>query len=322
MVEKISVVVPIYKVELYLERCVKSLVTQTYKNIEIILVDDGSPDNCPQICDIWAQRDNRILVIHKTNGGLSSARNAGIDAASGDYIAFVDSDDYIAPNMLEIMLNAIINNNVMLACCGRIRVTPSNQIKMFTLPAETVLSGKEAIKQILIDGFVNEAAWDKLYNKKLFNNRRFPVGEINEDIVQTIEILGENDAIVHVGQALYYYCENQDSITQSQYFPGKKIVIKHLDQIKLYLNKHYPDLRVYYNILETRYCQELLYLLLDSRNILQRYQQDYIEIYRRFKKVFLQSVKGGYIKKSEMIKGYLIYYKLYFLFHKLKKGFK
>ena len=106
MCKKISVIVPVYNVEQYLDRCVNSIVQQTYQNLEIVLIDDGSPDQCPQMCDEWSKKDNRIKVVHKENGGLSSARNAGLDTASGEYIAFVDSDDYIDNQMLELMLNA------------------------------------------------------------------------------------------------------------------------------------------------------------------------------------------------------------------------
>lgn len=108
--ELISIIVPVYKVEKYLDKCVESIVEQTYKNLEIILVDDGSPDNCPAMCDEWAKKDSRIKVIHKKNGGLSSARNAGLDGCTGDYIYFLDSDDYIADNCIEMLFNAIVSD--------------------------------------------------------------------------------------------------------------------------------------------------------------------------------------------------------------------
>ena len=114
----ISVIIPIYKVEEYLAECIASVVCQTYTNTEIILVDDGSPDNCPQMCDEWACKDSRIKVIHKANGGISDARNAGIDAATGEYIAFVDSDDYIKPDMLKKLHSAICKENADIAACG------------------------------------------------------------------------------------------------------------------------------------------------------------------------------------------------------------
>ena len=108
--ELVSIIVPVYKVEKYLDKCIESIVGQTYENLEIILVDDGSPDNCPAMCDRWAEKDSRIKVIHKENGGLSSARNAGLDACTGEYIYFLDSDDYIAENCIEMLFNTIISD--------------------------------------------------------------------------------------------------------------------------------------------------------------------------------------------------------------------
>lgn len=320
MDRKISVIVPVYKVEQYLNRCIQSIVNQSYNDLEIVLVDDGSPDECPAICDSWAERDQRIKVIHKENGGLSSARNAGLDIATGDYIAFVDSDDYAASNMFEIMLDAAIRNNVDVACCGRVRVSTASKVEMFTLPEEQVFTGEEAIKQLLIGGAIEEAAWDKLYKADIFDKRRFPDGEINEDIVQTIEILGACRQIVHVGRALYYYCENKNSITTSKYNHRKMICIKHLDQIANYLNKSYPQSLQYFYALELRYCQGLLYLLLDNAKTLNDNKDDYKEVYARFKNAYKAAAFRKETSRSERMKGALIYFRVYYWIHKLKKG--
>lgn len=317
---KISVIVPVYKVEQYLNRCIQSIVNQSYNDLEIILVDDGSPDGCPSICNGWAVRDKRIKVIHKENGGLSSARNAGLDVATGDYIAFVDSDDYVASDIFEIMLDAAIRNNVDVACCGRVRVSAAGEIEMFTLPEEQVFTGEEAIKQLLIGGTIEEAAWDKLYKADIFNKRRFPDGEINEDIVQTIEILGTCRQIVHVGKALYYYCENRNSITTSKYNSGKMICIKHLDQISDYLDRSYPKLLKCFYYLELRYCQGLLYLLLDNAKTLNDYKDDYKEVYTRFKIAYKATAFGKGTSQSERMKGALIYFRVYYWMRRLKKG--
>lgn len=319
MDRKISVIVPVYKVEQYLNRCIQSIVNQSYNDLEIVLVDDGSPDECPAICDSWAERDQRIKVIHKKNGGLSSARNAGLDIATGDYIAFVDSDDYAASNMFEIMLDAAIRNNVDVACCGRVRVSTASKVEMFTLPEEQVFTGEEAIKQLLIGGAIEEAAWDKLYKADIFDKRRFPDGEINEDIVQTIEILGSCRRIVHVGRALYYYCENKNSITTSKYNPKKMICIKHLDQVANYLGKSYPHLLKHYYDLELRYCQGILYLLLDNAKTLRDNNDDYRAVYRRFKTAFMKTGGGKSQSYKEQIKCYLILLKIYFPAHSIMK---
>lgn len=321
MNRKISVIVPVYKAEQYLDRCVSSILNQTYRNLEIILVNDGSPDKCPQMCDIWRERDDRIKVIHKENGGLSSARNVGLANASGDYIAFVDSDDYIKKNMIETMLNAALKYDVSVVCCGRIRVTQNTEIEMFNAEQEKKISGEEAIRQLLIGGIVEEAAWDKLYERNIFSIRRFPMGEINEDIVQTIDILGSCGNIVHVGKALYYYCENKESITASKYTPEKKICLLHLDEIEIYLRTRYPHLLKYYPELEARYCQCLLYLLLDNEKTLEAFRNDYDEVFERFKKAFPKTKYGKKWNNSEKVKGILIYCRLYYWMRKIKKAY-
>ena len=315
----ISVIVPVYNVEQYLDRCINSIVKQTYSNLEIILIDDGSPDKCPQMCDEWAKSDSRIKVIHKKNGGLSSARNVGLDLATGEYIAFVDSDDYIDKQMLELMFNAAENNSVSVVCCGRIRVTASSNEEMFTLPQEKILTGEEAIKEIFVGGVVEEAAWDKLYKAEVFNYRRFPIGEINEDIVQTINILGSYDKIVHVGKALYYYCENYGSITKSGYNKNKAIILKHLETIFSYVSNTYPRLLKDFYYLEARYCQGLLYLLLNDKKVLEENRVDYYKAYSKFKTAFKETNYGQGMSSSERFKGILIYTGLYLPLHKLKK---
>ena len=138
--ELISIVVPVYKVEPYLDKCVSSIVNQTYKNLEIILVDDGSPDNCPVMCDAWAEKDNRIRVIHKPNGGLSDARNAGMSAATGELIAFVDSDDWIAPDMYEKLYHRLTEDGSDIAACGVQMVWEDNTPpRMLTRPGSLSL---------------------------------------------------------------------------------------------------------------------------------------------------------------------------------------
>ena len=125
----ISVIVPVYKAEKYLNQCIESIVSQTYQNLQIILVDDGSPDNCPAICDDWAKKDRRIVVIHKENGGQSSARNVGLDIARGEYVGFVDADDFIDHDMYEILLHSLVSTNVDIVCCGS-RIVNEKGIKL------------------------------------------------------------------------------------------------------------------------------------------------------------------------------------------------
>ncbi|MEF2838208.1 MAG: glycosyltransferase [Oscillospiraceae bacterium] len=314
----LSVVVPVYKVEAYLDRCVESIVNQTYTKLEIILVDDGSPDRCPELCDEWAKRDSRIRVIHKDNGGLSDARNTGIAAAIGEYLAFVDSDDYIDHCMYETMIETMSRTNAGIVCCGRYVVKGNVQISLHSMEKETVFTSQEAIQELLIGGSVEEATWDKLYRAELFEGIYFPLGEINEDIVIMPTLLRRAEKIVHVGRPFYYYWQNSASITRSAYSEKKRIMLDHLDAIKAYLEEMYPELICYFDVLQSRYCQSALYLLLDNESTYREFHDDYLAFYRRFQKSFKNMLKLVSISREEKIKGYLIYYRAYYWMHLLK----
>ena len=166
MGELISVIIPIYNVEAYLDECIASVIAQTYSNLEIILVDDGSPDNCPQMCDEWAAKDSRIRVIHKENGGLSDARNAGIDIATGEYIAFVDSDDWIEPEMYEIMLAALKNENADICACNILSCFPERR-NAWGCEEYTVGGSAEILSLLYRDTAYPVSALNKLYHRKL-----------------------------------------------------------------------------------------------------------------------------------------------------------
>lgn len=180
----ISVIVPVYNVQKYVRKSVESILQQTYKNLEIILVDDGSTDESGKICDTLARSDNRVTVIHKKNGGLSDARNAGLDRATGELIGFVDSDDYIEKNMYEVLEERMRINEADISCCGRYVVQESDGTKTpyFILDREQILSPCQAIGKLLIWDGCDSAAWDKLYKVKLFKGRRYPFGVLHEDL--------------------------------------------------------------------------------------------------------------------------------------------
>lgn len=240
MNELVSVIVPIYGVEEYLEKCINSIINQTYKNLEIILVDDGSPDRCPEICDEYAIKDSRIKVIHKKNGGLSDARNAGLDVAKGDYFVFVDSDDWIESTMIEHLLNTCKKFNVNLAACGRY-VTDGVDIKGVAFKgAEIVYSTEEALNEILSGKSLDVAAWDKIYARNLFEEIRFPVGENNEDIAVFYKLVDLAGRVAHTGTTEYFYRSRPGSITKLKYsIQARKIIEKNLDSIEDYLGKKY-----------------------------------------------------------------------------------
>ena len=227
----ISVIVPIYNVEKYLPECIESIINQTYKNIEIILVEDGCIDNCGQICDEYAKKDDRIKVVHKNYSGVSGARNAGLDHAKGKYISFVDSDDYINEQYLEKLYNAIIKNNTKIAQCNFIRVDDNkNEIYRRGYKGNLkIKTGYDMIKDIYIDKcWENIIIWNKLYYKDLFDEIRYPIGKIHEDDFVTPKILYSVDRVAIVEEYLYNYRKNQNSIM------GKNFKVERLDKIEAY----------------------------------------------------------------------------------------
>ncbi len=224
----ISVIVPIYNVEKYIRKCIDSIINQTYINLEIILVDDGSPDNCGEICDEYAKKDNRIKVIHKQNGGLSSSRNAGLDIAKGEYISFIDSDDYVAENFIEKLYDVCIKNEADIAECDFLKfendvLNENNQEYSCEcykpIEMQNKIFTKENVKTIVV--------WNKLYKKYIYENLRFPEGKINEDEFITYKAFyncKRNIAVIN--EKLYYYRFNSESIM------GSKFNVKRLDALE------------------------------------------------------------------------------------------
>lgn len=208
----ISVIIPVYKVEDYLDECLLSVCGQTYKNLEIILVDDGSPDRCPQMCDAWAEKDNRIKVIHKGNGGLSDARNAGMDIATGEYFAFVDSDDYIAPTMYEKLLKGFsCAENIAVVSC-QISTDKNGTIKPFRLEwnveTPTILKSNDFLTSKMLET-TSHCVWNKLFKYQIVCNVRFVKGRNNEDTLFMYELSkkmeeGKTNELI-IPHRLYYY---------------------------------------------------------------------------------------------------------------------
>lgn len=318
----ISIIVPVYKVEKFLNRCIESLIQQTYSNLEIILVDDGSPDNCPKICDEWTEKDNRIVVYHKVNGGLSDARNYGIERANGEYIAFVDSDDYVEKDMYKTMLAALIETDCKVVCCGRFYTNGNNIKESRSLKKQTVFSDQEAIHELLNNGCIEEAAWDKVYAREIWEDLRYPVGEINEDIVVAPEIFRRSKQVVHVGKAFYHYCYNGESITKSGYNVKKRILFKHLKELREYIKFYYPQEEKYVSVLEVKYAIGTMYPILLSDDGMKLYKDDYKDYKRYLIKGYKQFVKSENISGKQKIEGVLLIIGIYKLVWKMMKKIK
>ena len=210
----ISIIVPVYNVEQYLVRCIDSILHQTYTNLEVILVDDGSTDNCPSICDSYSIKDERIKVIHKQNGGLSSARNVGLDAANGEYIGFIDSDDFILPEMYEVLFRLIKDSNADIGLCSFQRVdeegNPLHGDDDIFEPE--VLSGGEALTAFMTKQWRYVIVWNKLYEASIFLNIRFPEGRLHEDEFVVHHVLNKCRRIASTSTAMYMYTQRSNSI--------------------------------------------------------------------------------------------------------------
>ncbi len=245
----ISVIVPVYKVEKYLGRCVESILVQTYQNTEILLVDDGSPDRCPQICEEYAKKYPKIRVFHQENKGLSGARNTGIDHAGGEYLAFIDSDDVWSPYFLESLYKALIENNADISQC-RWEYMHGDTIKEpYDSRAEsTCFTGREMLANLYIQtGAYFVVAWNKLYKKELFREVRYPQGRIHEDEATTYKLFDLAGKCVFVNQALYGYFVGSGgtSITRNG-FSVKKLDWRkaNKERVQYFIEKDYRELIV------------------------------------------------------------------------------
>lgn len=209
----ISVIVPVYKVEPYLDKCVRSIVEQTYKNLEIILVDDGSPDNCPAMCDAWAEKDSRIKVIHKENGGLSDARNAGLAIATGDYIAFIDSDDWIAPDFIRELYDAMERTSADIAECATTYVDEvGNVLRQRSAVPMAQMDKLEALRRLVLEDGIYQTVWNKLYRRHVAMGVLFAVGKYNEDEFWTYQVIDRIEKLAVVQEPLYNYLQRSSSI--------------------------------------------------------------------------------------------------------------
>lgn len=212
--QKLSVIVPVYKVESYIHKCVDSILEQTYTNLEVILVDDGSPDNCGKICDEYAAKDKRVKVIHKKNGGLSDARNAGIDISTGNIIGFIDSDDYIEARMYEEMIDYMEHNNLDIVCADTNQVK-GNKIKFKPRYKKNYVWNKQEALSEILNGNLDNAAWNKIYKREIIGNTRFPQGRVYEDVATIYKFIYNADKVGYLSKPYYYYVKRKGSIVTS-----------------------------------------------------------------------------------------------------------
>jgi len=263
----ISIIIPVYKVEPYLRKCVDSVLAQTYTNLEIILVDDGSPDNCGKICDEYAEKDKRIVVIHKENGGLSDARNAGLDIMKGEYVAFVDSDDWVSVKYIEDMYSNLAKYDADISLSGTIYVYENNKKDMVLAISknEGLYTQKEAVENFFYQKGIYPSAYSKLYKTELFKTIRYPKGKLNEDSAITYKIFCLCDKISYTNANNYYYLQRIGSIENSLFSSKKMDAIDIVDEMLIWVSENKPEyknaavcrlvgmnLRIYREIIRSR----------------------------------------------------------------------
>lgn len=301
MNDLISIVVPVYNVENYLEKCINTIIEQTYKNIEIILVDDGAKDNSGKICDKYEKEDNRIKVIHKMNGGLSDARNAGINIAKGKYIAFIDSDDFIDNEMIQILYKNLIETDSDISICG-VNVIQDEKIQKENNKENKleIVSKEQAYKNLYNNKALETVvAWNKLYKITLFDEIRYPKGKINEDAFIIHKLINKTNRIVYTSNKMYYYIKRKDSIM------GRKFNIKRLDELEAFEKRmeffKQNKMQELYEKTMYRYCASNRYCYINIEDI---------EVKKKLNKEFLNKcelLKGAqYLSKKEKIKMFIL----------------
>jgi len=241
----ISVIVPVYKVEPYLERCVSSIRKQTYQNLEIILVDDGSPDRCGQMCDALAAQDTRIRVIHKENGGLSSARNAGLDIMTGEYVGFVDSDDWIDENMYRSLLDLLVSSQAGMAACGMVIDYCSGHSYSTHNAHSIVLSVTDALKELTMRTRITNSVCDKLFHRTVFESIRMTPGVINEDFEIMPHCIEKAGRVASFPVPMYHYVMTPSSIMRGNFRPVRFTESDMSRKRVEYYGQTYPVLKKY-----------------------------------------------------------------------------
>ena len=311
----ISVIVPAYNVEKYLARCVDSILDQTYEKLEVILVDDGSPDNCGAICDDYAAKDSRVKVIHKENGGLSSARNAGLEAATGEYIAFVDSDDWLEQDAYEHLMKVMERHHAPLVCGGRYDVdgrTGETTVGLCPEREERISAEELAGRIFLWDG-CDSSACDKLYHRSLLEHFRYPEGKVCEDVPVTYKIALSAQLAAMSDKPFYYYYHRPGSISKASAITEKSFHFsQHTEVILPYIRENHPAIEPQARYLRVRSLSHILLLLEQSETEMRRkFSAEYRHARKELKKHTFFILKSSYFGKQEKVTNVLLNLGLY-----------
>ena len=240
----ISVVLPIYNIESYLDRCMEAVLNQTYSNLEILMVDDGSPDGCPQICDRYAEQDSRVRALHKENGGLSDARNYGIAHARGEYITCIDPDDYVDSDYVEYLYRLIDKYETKMSICQHVTEYDNGSVKDHGSSGDELMDIETCLRRMLYHDVIDTSAWAKLYHRSLFDTVSYPVGKIFEDIGTTYALMMQCDTGIAIGyESKYHYMYHMNSIVNSSFSPRKLDLLEMTDKMGHEVVSVYPSIK-------------------------------------------------------------------------------
>ena len=286
----VSIIIPVYKVEKYLVNCIESVLQQTFKDFELILVDDGSPDSSGKICEEYAQKDSRIKVIHQPNGGLSAARNSGIATAKGDYMTFIDSDDFIFPHYLEVLVKLCQENDADMSVCGMVRCSSKDSLAdlaedMSKMCCETFVDNKMEV--FFNTKKLSTTACGKLYKSFIFNTVKYPVGKYHEDIFTTYKTIHLANKVVVSDYQGYVYRINEESIVNESYSPKKWHAIEACTERADFFEHNYPKQKKYAYRAIVYYCNQILISMaksgVDDKEALVRLQK----LYRKYLRYYV-----------------------------------
>lgn len=322
MKDLISVVLPIYNVQNYLKECIETVIHQTYTNIEVILVDDGSTDDSSKICDAYKQQDERIKVIHKKNGGLSDARNTGLKNAKGKYICFIDSDDYISQTYIEELYHLIEQNHAQIAMCSFQKVDEKGEIIAKEKIKTETLSGIEFLEK-LNDRKIFPAsivAWNKLYDIRLFDNILYPYGKLHEDEYTTYKLCYIADKIAITSSPLYYYRTVQTSIMNRSFNKKRLDIIEALEErMQFFYEKKEQKL---YELAQIQYETTLMIYYIYCKLHLEHSKEIQEEILKKYKENYKEAIKSKECSLLDKIKFKIAYKspKLYYIIKKILRN--
>lgn len=310
----ISVIVPVYKVEKFLDRCIRSILNQTFRDFELIIVDDGSPDKCPAMCDEWKTRDERIVVVHQQNQGLSAARNSGIKIARGTYLTFVDSDDWISDDMLEILFNLIEKYNTDISICNFLKTDSEDNTLHNNEPKETVFNRDEFMDIILKinSNRTIHYAWAKLYKREIIDDEHYPVGMLNEDVEGMFKAVMRSEKIAETTAVGYYYYENNDSITRKKFGKNFLCLNEVWERVLRIAEKSAPEYKekVIFNLKRTDFTILVDMLLYGDKETDVLYKENIDKIRKRLKKNIKYLLKGPMVNKRKILMILVCYFYL------------